>query len=320
MKILIMRFSSIGDIVLTSPVMRCIKTQFPEHQIHFATKSNFKNLLIRNRYVDKIHCLDNDINALISELKAEKFDLILDLHRNLRTRIIRTALRVKTHAFDKLNWEKWLMVNLKINMLPYEHIVDRYMDTALELKVHNDGKGLDYFIAHDCSISEFKLPPSYHVYALGAQHNTKKLPLNKQIELLKNIDHPVVLIGGKEDEAAGIALANVASNAINLCGKLSIDQSALVMQGSEKVYAHDTGMMHIAAALKKPVVSIWGNTIPEFGMGPYYGMHPLSEENQIMEVGDLRCRPCSKIGYNACPKGHFKCMEMQDFTDLKNQA
>ena len=320
MKILIMRFSSIGDIVLTSPVMRCIKTQFPEHQIHFATKSNFKNLLIRNRYVDKIHCLDNDINALISELKAEKFDLILDLHRNLRTRIIRTALRVKTHAFDKLNWEKWLMVNLKINMLPYEHIVDRYMDTALELKVHNDGKGLDYFIAHDCSISEFKLPATYHVYALGAQHNTKKLPLNKQRELLQNIDHPVVLIGGKEDEAAGIALANVASNAINLCGKLSIDQSALVMQGAEKVYAHDTGMMHIAAALKKPIVSIWGNTIPEFGMGPYYGMHPLSEENQIMEVGDLRCRPCSKIGYNACPKGHFKCMEMQDFTDLKNQA
>ena len=320
MKILIMRFSSIGDIVLTSPVMRCIKTQFQEHQIHFATKANFKNLLIRNPYVYKIHCLDNDINALISELKAEKFDLILDLHRNLRTRIIRTALRVKAHAFDKLNWEKWLMVNLNINMLPYEHIVDRYMDTALELKVHNDGKGLDYFIAHDCSISEFNLPPSYHVYALGAQHNTKKLPINKQIELLQNIDHPVVLIGGKEDQAAGIALANVASNAINLCGKLSIDQSALVMQGAEKVYAHDTGMMHIAAELKKPVVSIWGNTIPEFGMGPYYGMHPLSEENQIMEVGDLRCRPCSKIGYNACPKGHFKCMEMQDFTALKNQA
>lgn len=319
MKILIMRFSSIGDIVLTSPVMRCIKTQFPEHQIHFASKSNFKNLLIRNPYVDKIHCLDKDINALISELKAEKFDIILDLHRNLRTRIIRTALRVKTHAFDKLNWEKWLMVNLKINMLPYEHIVDRYMDTALNLKVHNDGKGLDYFIAHDCSISEFNLPLSYHVYALGAQHNTKKLPLNKQRELLQNIDHPVVLIGGKEDQSAGIALANVAPNAINLCGKLSIDQSALVMQGAEKVYAHDTGMMHIAAALKKPIVSIWGNTIPEFGMGPYYGNHPLSEENQIMEVSDLRCRPCSKIGYNECPKGHFKCMEMQDFSVLKTQ-
>jgi len=318
MKILILRFSSIGDIVLTSPVVRCIKTQFPEHQIHFATKANFKTLLIRNPYIDKIHCLDNDISTLISELKAEKFDLILDLHRNLRTRIIRTKLRVKTYAFDKLNLEKWMMVNLKINMLPYEHIVDRYLYTAAELKVQNDGKGLDYFIDPNCSISEFNLPQSYHVYALGAQHSTKKLPLHKQIELLQNINHPVVLIGGKEDEAAGNALAEVAPNAINLCGQLSIDQSALLMQGSEKVIAHDTGMMHIAAALKKPIVSIWGNTIPEFGMGPYYGKHPLSEENLILEVSDLRCRPCSKIGYNECPKGHFKCMEMQDFTSLKN--
>jgi len=318
MKILILRFSSIGDIVLTSPVVRCIKTQFPEHQIHFATKANFKNLFIRNPYIDKIHCLDNDISTLISELKAEKFDLILDLHRNLRTRIIRTKLRVKTYAFDKLNLEKWMMVNLKINMLPYEHIVDRYLYTALELKVQNDGKGLDYFIDPNCSISEFNLPQAYHVYALGAQHSTKKLPLHKQIELLQNINQTVVLIGGKEDEAAGLALAEVAPNAINLCGQLSIDQSALLMQGSAKVYTHDTGMMHIAAALKKPIVSIWGNTISEFGMGPYYGKYPLSEENLILEVSDLRCRPCSKIGYNECPKGHFKCMEMQDFTSLKN--
>jgi heptosyltransferase-2 len=204
-------------------------------------------------------------------------------------------------------------------MLPYEHIVDRYLDTASDLKVKNDGKGLDYFIDQHCNISEFDLPASYHVYALGAQHSTKKLPLNKQIELLQNINHTVVLIGGKEDEEAGIALAEVAPNAINLCGKLSIDQSALVMQGSEKVYAHDTGMMHIAAALKKPIVSIWGNTIPEFGMGPYYGEHILSEQNQLLEVTDLRCRPCSKIGFDKCPKGHFYCMELQDFENLQSQ-
>lgn len=319
MKILVLRFSSIGDIVLTSPVLRCIKKQLPEHEVHFATKSQFKNLLIRNPYVDKIHCLDNDINGLIAELKAEKFDLIIDLHRNLRTRIIRTALRVKTHAFDKLNWEKWLMVHLKINMLPYEHIVDRYLDTCIELKVVNDGEGLDYFIDPNSSIAQFNLPPLYNVYALGAQHNTKKLPLQKQIELMQASKQMVVLIGGKEDLEAGNALADKCNNTINLCAQLSIDQSALVMQGAALVYAHDTGMMHIAAALKKPIVSIWGNTIPEFGMGPYYGKHPLSEQNQMLEVNDLRCRPCSKIGYAQCPKGHFKCMELQDFSSLTTQ-
>jgi heptosyltransferase-2 len=316
MKILILRFSSIGDIVLTSPVPRCIKTQHPEHTVHFATKEIFAGLLKNNPYIDKLHLLGDDLNALIRELKEEKFDLILDLHHNLRTRIIRTSLRVKTHAFDKLNWEKWLMVMFKINVLPYEHIVDRYLDTAHELGVVNDGKGLDYFIPHNTDLSGFELPETYEVYALGAQHNTKKLSPAKQIELINTLKGPVVLIGGKDDMNAGAALQKNCSNAIDLCGKLSIDQSALLMKNSQRVFAHDTGMMHIAAALQKPVVSIWGNTIPEFGMYPYYGEKQL-EGCITLEVQELPCRPCSKIGFEKCPKGHFNCMELQNFDVFK---
>ena len=313
MKILVLRFSSIGDIVLTTPVMRCLKTQKPEYQVHFATKKAYKNLLANNPYIDKIHVLEDSLSDLASELKKEEFDLIIDLHNNLRTVNLWSLLRVKRIKFDKLNWEKWLMVRLKVNMLPYEHIVDRYLETLSSLGVVNDGKGLDYFIPDSTSLSAFTLPNHYIVYALGAQHNTKKLPLSKQIELCNSINGTVVLIGGKEDIEAGEQLSQSCTNALNLCGQLSIDQSALLMKGADKVFSHDTGMMHIAAALCKPIVSIWGNTIPEFGMYPYYPADFDDSKSQMLEVNNLSCRPCSKIGYDKCPKGHFKCMTLQNF-------
>lgn len=313
MKILVLRFSSIGDIVLTTPVVRCLKTQKPEFQIHYATKKQYSGLLINNPYIDKIHLLDGSITDLAAELKQENFDLIVDLHNNLRTVNLWSQLRVKRVKFDKLNWEKWLMVRLKVNMLPYEHIVDRYLETVSDLGIINDEKGLDYFIPEHTSLSDFKLPDNYMVYALGAQHNTKKLPLPKQIELCNSVNQTIVLIGGKEDTEAGNKLSTACNNTINLCGQLSIDQSALLMKNALKVYAHDTGMMHIAAALCKPIVSIWGNTIPEFGMTPYYPSDFDDANSIIMEVDNLKCRPCSKIGFDACPKGHFKCMMNQNF-------
>jgi len=253
------------------------------------------------------------LNGFLNQLKAEKFDIILDLHHNLRTLSIWSALRVKRHTVDKLNWEKWLMVRFKINILPYIHIVDRYMETAAHLGVVNDSKGLDFFINPNEHIKDFDLPSHYVVYAIGGQHQTKKLPINKQEELLKTISQPVILIGGKEDAEHGEILRSLCGNAINMCGKLSIHQSALVMQAAQKIYTHDTGMMHIAAALHLPIVSIWGNTIPEFGMTPYYPKDFDNKQHIIKEVQELECRPCSKIGYKKCPLGHFKCMEMQEF-------
>jgi ADP-heptose:LPS heptosyltransferase len=313
MKILILRFSSIGDIVLTSPVMRSIKKQFPDYRVHFGTKKQNAQLLQFNPYIDKLHLLENDLNAFCKILKDEKFDMILDLHHNLRTLSIWSRLRIKRHTVDKLNWEKWLMVRFKVNLLPYVHIVDRYMDTAAHIGVKNDGKGLDFFIDPNAHINQFQLPAVYSVYAIGGQHNTKKLPFDKQVGLMARINEQLVLIGGIEDMEHGKKLAEAAKNVVSLCGDLSIHQSAVVMKGANRVYSHDTGMMHIAAALGKPIVSIWGNTIPEFGMTPYYPLGSAPALSVIKEVKDLECRPCSKIGFSKCPLGHFKCMELQEF-------
>lgn len=318
MKVLIIRFSSIGDIVLTTPVIRTVKTQLDDVQVHFVSKIQYKGILESNPYIDKLFFLDKSLSELISLLRKEKYDYIIDLHHNLRTRIIKTALGRPSGSFDKLNWQKWLMVQVKINKLPMTHIVDRYLDTVKTLGVKNDSLGLDYFIPEKDEVPIEWLPPGFQkgfvAYALGAQHETKKLPLNRMIELCSKINRPVVLLGGKEDVVNGEAIrayfeANPNTKTIiyNACGKFNLNQSSSILKQAQYVFSHDTGLMHIAAALKKEVFSIWGNTIPEFGMYPYRTRFTVLENRKIS------CRPCSKIGYKKCPKGHFKCMNDLNF-------
>ena len=146
MKILILRFSSIGDIVLTTPVVRTLKTQLEAVEIHYATKIQYRDLFEVNPYIDRMHYLGDKLSALIAELRKENFDCLIDLHHNLRTLRIKQALGIRSYSFNKLNVEKWLKVNLKIDHLPNVHIVDRYMDTVKSLGVKMDTLGLDYFI------------------------------------------------------------------------------------------------------------------------------------------------------------------------------
>ncbi|GGD50170.1 LPS biosynthesis protein [Emticicia aquatilis] len=299
-KFLILRFSSIGDIVLTTPVVRCIKSQYPEAEVHFATKKQFKVLVENNPYIDKYHLLEKSLNPFIKTLQSEDYDYVIDLHNNLRTSIIKFRLSKKTFSFDKLNFKKWLLVNLKIHQMPDIHIVDRYLKTVESLGIKNDMKGLDYFIPEKDKV---QINESYIAFAIGGQHSTKKLPTSRIIEICQKLNSKIMLLGGKEDSPAAEEIEKaVGEKIINACGKYNLNQSASLVQQAEYLITHDTGLMHIASALKKKVVSIWGNTVPEFGMYPYL------TEFKIIENKELSCRPCSKIGYSKCPKGHFKCM------------
>ncbi len=315
MKILIIRFSSIGDIVLTTPVIRCLRRKFPDAEIHFLTKQAFKGIVEHNPYLDKIHTLGDSFELMLHELKTEDYDHIIDLHHNLRTlRIKRFLKNVKASSFNKLNVEKFVYTNLKINTLPKKHIVDRYLETASSLGVEDDGQGLDYFIPTADVVNNKDIPVSHlHGYiaiAIGAALATKKMPLHKLKELCAAIDHPIILLGGKEDQVAAAAIASVDDIKIyNACGKFSLNESADLVRRSKILITHDTGLMHIAAALQKRVISVWGNTVPAFGMYPYYGKNS-KQHFDIVEISKLWCRPCSKIGYDKCPKGHFKCMEL----------
>jgi ADP-heptose:LPS heptosyltransferase len=322
MKFLIIRFSSIGDIVLTTPVIRCVKKQIPDAEIHFLTKSTYHQILASNPYVHKIHSLEQSLLNVIVDLKKENFDFVIDLHHNLRSMKVKDALKVKSNSYEKLNVKKWIYTNFKWNLLPDVHIVDRYMDTVKEFGVKNDGNGLDYFIAKEDIINESDLPTSHSAgyigVVIGAALNTKKYPFHHLKRLCELLDHPIILLGGLEDADEGDRIA--ASDKIkiyNACGKFGLNESADLVRRAKLVVTNDTGLMHIAAAYKKPVISLWGNTVPEFGMYPYYGINYLERSvtgsqklpYDIFEINNLRCRPCSKIGYDMCPRGHFKCME-----------
>lgn len=320
MKVLIIRFSSIGDIVLTTPVIRCLKKQVPTAQVHYVTKKSFRGLVETNPYVDKVHVLEDDINSLIEELKQERFDYIIDLHHNLRTLRIKRALKkVPAFSFNKLNFRKWLLTALKINRMPKVHIVDRYLDTVNSLGVVNDGEGLDYFIPQKDEVPYSDIPTSHHAgfisIVIGAALNTKKLPIEKLKVLCTKLQHPIILLGGPEDKRDGELIAEVDPVKVyNACGKFKLNESADLVRKSKFVITHDTGLMHIAAALKKRVISVWGNTVPAFGMTAYYGKYNV--QDTIYQVKGLACRPCSKIGYNKCPLGHFKCMQQQDLDGM----
>ena len=325
-KILIIRFSAIGDIVLSSPIMRCIKEQSPNAEVHYCTKPQYAELVEYNPHIDKVHYVNDSLSELIKELKKEKFDFIVDLHNSLRSKLIRlTLLGIKSRTINKINIEKWLMVKFKINQLPKKHIVDRYFDVVKPLNIFNDEKGLEYHIPEKDEVELDWLPEEYrgeyYAFAIGATYFTKKLPKERIIGIIDSLNKPVILVGGPSEAKEGEELEDFFKRSdkasedylknqldkkaivFNGCGKFNLNQSAYLIKNAIQVHAHDTGMMHVAAAFKKEIISYWGNTIPEFGMYPY------QTKFSIIENKDLSCRPCSKLGHKKCPEGHFKCMK-----------
>ncbi len=316
MKILVVRFSSIGDIVLTTPVIRALKNQIEEVEIHYLTKSNFLPLLDGNPHLTKIYAIEKGIDEVLSDLQSENYDYLIDLHHNLRTLKLKFKLGVKHFSFPKLNIKKWLLVRLKINRLPNVHIVERYFKAVEKLDVKNDGLPGELFINPSDRVNvlnAFQIENNTFVaVALGAQYKTKQIPNTILKNILEEIDLPIVLLGGSEDLEKGKALVELlpGKQIFNTCGQYSLIQSASIVIQSEVLLTGDTGLMHIAACFDLKIVSVWGNTIPELGMYPY--LPAKKEQFGIHEIKHLSCRPCSKIGFQKCPKGHFNCMNLQD--------
>lgn len=317
MKILIVRFSSIGDIILTTPVIRCLKKQLAGVTIHYLTKNNFAGILKSNPYVDKVIEINKSVDEVIPVLQAQQYDYIIDLHKNKRTQYLKLRLKGHWTSFKKLSMQKLLHVNFKINVLPSMHIVDRYMQTVKQLGVSNDNQGLDFFTEEDDEKCLNDLSANqrsgYMALVCGAKHYTKRIPVNKLIDICGLSKMPVVLLGGKDDVFVAAQVEKVMGDKVfNACGKYTLSQSAVFVRESLRVITPDTGLMHIASAYKKNITSVWGNTIPGFGMYPYLP----GEGSRISEITNLFCRPCSKLGYEACPLGHFKCMQLQQAEDI----
>lgn len=306
LKILVVRFSSIGDIVLTSPVVRCLKKQL-NAEVHFITKYSFKSVVEHNPNIDKIYTIKDSVSEVLEDLKREHYDWIIDLHNNLRSAQLK-RIKVKSKSFKKLNFQKFLLITFGINTMPKSHTADRYLDAILHLGVVNDRLGLDYFLSKEDEINLSNFENQYITFAIGGTHFTKILPTEKIIAICNKQNKQVVLVGGKEDFERGEEIVKSCKNVINTCGKNSINQSAFVVKNSDLLITHDTGMMHIATAFKMKIYSVFGGTHPNLGFIPYVP----NPGNKIIQVENLSCRPCHRFGKSNCPKGHFKCMNLID--------
>lgn len=328
MKVLVIRLSSIGDIVLCTPAFRCIKQQINNAEVHFVTKRAYKILTSSNPFIDKFFYLDEDLGEVIQELKKEDYDYIVDLHNNLRSSRIKAALQAQVFTINKLNIEKFILTRLKINLMPGTHFTTRVLDTLKPLGVTDDGMGLDYFIAPEDMLREDDLPVShvagYVGIVIGATYYTKKLPVHKLVELCSLLSYPIVLLGGKEDVETGHVIASVDPVKIyNACGKFNLSESADIVRKAHLIISHDTGLQYIACAFQKRIIAVWGGTSPKIGVWPYYGSrfhkgNPAPEHYNF--VLNLWCQPCRKYGSNECPLGHFNCMEKQDIPALVKKA
>ncbi|MFM7721222.1 MAG: glycosyltransferase family 9 protein [Sediminibacterium sp.] len=329
MRLLFIRFSSIGDIVFTTPAIRCAKQQIPGVELHFLTKASMKAVTEANPYIDHFHYFDKDLNATIKGLKAFQFDYIIDLHKNLRTFQIQKVLGVPSLSYQKLSLQKLLLTKLHLNYMPARHIVDRSLDALSALGVVNDGKGLDYFIPKEATLPSNALPAvfqsGYIALVIGASYATKKLPVASLQVLCHKIPYPIVLIGGKQDQAEGAAIEAINPIKIwNACGKFNLHVSALLVKQSKTVISHDTGFLYIACAFHKKTVAIWGATTPALQVEPYYSSEvDLSKQNEWYYnaiVPNLPCQPCSNYGTKQCPQGHFACMKKQDLQSIADKA
>ena len=304
--ILIVRLSSLGDVLLTTPLIRSLKKQNPTLQIDFLVRSEYSDLLKSNPYLSTIHLFsreDIENKKLKIKLIEMKYDCIIDLQNNLRSKLFLNNLTGEVLTFNKKRFEKVLLVHLKINLLrEAQQIPTRYAETIPDFKLDNEG--LDLFLPENISS---RITEKRNVIGLcpGARHFTKRWQKENFIALGKTLienGFSVTLFGGKNDRQLCEELSKTIPGSFDLSTDDDILQLAKDMQQCDAIVCNDSGLMHAACAVKVPVVAIYGSTVREFGFTPY------GCKNIILENNSLTCRPCSHIGKKKCPQKHFRCM------------
>jgi heptosyltransferase-2 len=304
-KILIIRLSSMGDILLTTPLIRSIKKLNPNIQIDFVIKTEFFDVLKHNPYLNNIYQYSkhtSEKRELINSLKANRYEIVIDLQNNLRSREIIRHLDCKIQRFKKNSINKFLLVHFKINKLKDAHQIPvRYAETAgIEL----DTEGLDFFTSNEPD-PKLKTNDKFIGLCPGAKHFTKRWPKEYFIELGKKLEstgYKVAIFGGPDEVELIEELTGQLNSALNFCNE-NILQTAANMKMCRAIYTNDSGAMHLASAMKVPIIAFFGSTVREFGFFPY------KAKSIELENKNLSCRPCTHIGRKSCPKIHFKCMK-----------
>jgi lipopolysaccharide heptosyltransferase II len=326
-KTLVIRFSSIGDIVLSTPLLRVLRTHMPHGQIDYVTRTEYAELVKSNQNLNYTYEFDaaqgfEGLRVLKRKVKEAGYDLIIDLHDSLRSKYLRSLKGPKRLVVDKRVLERSMLVNLKKNVYrEVVPVVDRYLEPLKEFGITNDGKGLELHIPDEVlfgvsgKMAKYKLNQHEKVVGLcpGARHFTKRWPAERFAHvgaaLARTTDSKILLFGGMADEPVCNQISADINNeagperATSLCGELGLLETAAAMEYCDVIVTNDTGLMHIATAMHKKIVAIFGSTVKEFGFFPY------DPEAIVLERLGLQCRPCSHIGRSECPEKHFRCMK-----------
>ncbi len=326
MKLLVIRLSSIGDVLLTTPLLRCVKKQLPDVEVHYLTKASNVPLLEHNLYIDKIVTYLSSDESLLQRLREEQYDFVVDLHNNRRSRRVRHSLQVQYATYRKENFHKFLFILSKCDVMSGKHVVERYFDAVAPLGVTLDGEGLECYLSPEMEGEAFRMAKigdrqigelignPYAVVACGAQHATKRIPLDKLYQLCCAVQFRVLLLGDKSDNArideSGLQFP---SHVVNLCGETSLMQTAALVKEASVVVTSDTGIMHLAAAYRRPTLALWGATDPRFGFSAFRIPHTDYVSDSLW------CHPCSRMGSRHCPLKHYKCMSNHPWLQIAEQ-
>jgi lipopolysaccharide heptosyltransferase II len=317
-KILIIRLSSMGDIILTTPLLRAVKARYPNAQIDFAVKKEFSSLIQNNPHIHQLIQVDTTrINESVKVIQKNGYDWILNVQKSNRARqLLQGSGNARVTTYNKQRLNRFLLIRLKWNRYQsIKPVIERYFEAASGLNIHYDQQGTEVFYtdAEETKVAQILLQHGIGAHepfitlCPGAKHNNKRWDaegfLSLATQLNQNQKTRIVLLGGPDDqEVCNYIQSKINFNLVNLAGQLSLLESAALLKKSVVAVTNDSGLMHLAQSQKIPVIAIFGPTVKEFGF------YPLPYKSTVVET-QLSCRPCTKMGADTCPKGHHRCMK-----------
>lgn len=303
--ILLLRLSSLGDIVLTTALATALRERYPKSRIDLVIASDYESLVPVQPAVSHVHLFNKrtgmkGLLRLKRALKLESYDHVIDLHNVLRTRILRRGLGKRLSVIHKRTFKRWLLVRFKSDRLKSApDIIGRYFEAAGSLGILDDGRGPLLRARHEREPRRIAIAP-------GARHWNKRWPADYFRELADELlkrGYELVFCGSEGDRALIEEIrTGLGGNHRSIAGETSLTDAAHSLAKCAIAITNDSGLLHVAQAVGTPVVALFGPTVRQFGFAP------RDPKSDVLEVEGLYCRPCTAIGLEECPEKHFRCM------------
>ena len=329
---MIIRLSAMGDVLLTTPLIRMLKKRFPGVTIEFIVKAQYAPLIQSNPHIDRVWMFSpeqgfSEIWRHVHRMRSAGYDAVVDLQSNIRSWLLRTFSGARRKFRYRLGrGRRYFLVRFGMHRNEsYSPIPMRYLATVSSWGIEDDGLGLEFVVEKDAkqSVSSHLAEAGMNdnekivVLAPGATHWTKRWPAGYFAEVgdhFSRMQKRVILVGGEMDrEVCGCVERSMNSLVLNLAGRLSIQETAALLDVSTLLVSNDTGVMHMGAALGKPVVAVFGPTTHHLGFFPF-------RTPSIVVERPVHCRPCSFHGTERCPQNHFQCMKQIHSSDVIRAA